>query len=143
MILKKIMAGAMVAVIAGAGVLAWQYRAELQTSAGLRKDKQQMADVISNNRATIESLQIEKHRLEIALRDRAEKQAKIETEYQSTTKKLKAEIEQMRAANEEIDEFLRLPVPDDLAEWMRQRAAGGNADRNGAGDAADDTAGTD
>ena len=132
--IKTIMAGIIVTVLVGMGVLAWQYRTELQISAGLRKDKQQLIEANEQNQQAINELQIEKQRLERALDARAKEQARIEQQSRQETARLRNQLEQLKVEYEDIEEFMRITAPNRFVdEWMRERSRNNNKD----GDSAD------
>ena len=132
--IKTIMAGIIVTVLVGMGVLAWQYRTELQISAGLRKDKQQLIEANEQNQQAINELQIEKQRLERALDARAKEQARIEQQSRQETARLRNQLEQLKVEYEDIEEFMRITAPNKFVDkWMRERSRNNNKD----GDSAD------
>ncbi|MFP4629421.1 MAG: hypothetical protein ACLFMQ_01725 [Desulfohalobiaceae bacterium] len=114
------------------GVLAWQYKGELQESARLAEIKEKLLLVNQINQEAISQLQDERKSLEQALKDRAKREQELQQELREKDQELQTKLQDLRDEHEDVQEFLDLPVPQRFVDgWMRRDTQGSDQDQGG------------
>lgn len=124
----KIFIGALAVLVVGLAITGFMLKSELQKTAKLHASNSQLQEVLQNNRESLLMAISEREHLEEVLAERAEKARQIKEAAQVREKRLRGEIEALRGNYEEVDDFLRMRVPDELANWLRKRNRGSNQD---------------
>gem|GEM_PF-5503328 len=119
---KKLWLGLVLALVATIGAVIWQYRAQVMELATLRVNYVHAQQALERTRQALAEAERERAHLETVL---AEREA-ARSQAQARAERLRQQIEELRRADADVDEWAGQRVPAALLERLRDGAGRGD-----------------
>lgn len=120
--IKKVMFGVTLSLLAALAFIAWQYRLQITQIATLQSSVSQYQHAIASHERALDEAREELVRLERTLAEREARQQAI----QAQRNRLLNDIEELRHQHEDVNEWAATRVPDAVIERLQHTASSDN-----------------